>query len=174
MKTEGFSMVEMLVVLVIISILSSIATVNLVSAKKRADEASLKAMVHNLSTDLFYYLPNFDVKHRWKRRYNPKYLNHQLEKIWEKGRYDNVFGHKNPLSRSKAVLNWRRIPRRLRRPAIFITPRRRFSYERIRPRFTRKRLEGSVIVWMHNRVAKVEIFYVNVDGYKSAIKITAD
>ncbi|HEC77909.1 MAG TPA: type II secretion system protein [candidate division WOR-3 bacterium] len=173
-KKNGFTMVEILVVVAIIGILSSLVTWNVSNSIKRAREAQLKVMMRNLADDLLSYAPEYDLKHRWGKNYDERYLNGKLEKLWENKPFDNVFNHKNPFSFSKVVLNWRSVPGYLKNPAIFITNNRRYSYDRIPPNRVMKRLKGSLVVWMRNKYSRVEVYYVNMDGKKSHYKISGE
>ncbi len=49
-KSEGFSLIELLIVVVVIGILEALAVPNLVQSKKAANEASAIASVRNLMT----------------------------------------------------------------------------------------------------------------------------
>jgi prepilin-type N-terminal cleavage/methylation domain-containing protein len=171
---HGFSIVELMIVLVIIGILSTLANFNMSNMIKRAKEAQLKAMVRHLTNDVFMYIHDYDLNHRWGKNYDERYLNGKLEKVLENKPYDNVYGHKNPFSASKVVLNWRSVPGFLKNPAIFITCNKRFSYEGFGPKRKVKKLRGTVVIWMRKGVSTVDAYYVNLEGKRSSMRLGAD
>ena len=99
------------------------------------------------------------------------YLNHKLESILENTPYDNVYRHRNPYSKSTVVLNWPSVPSEFENPAIYITNKNKYSYDKISEVI--EELRGSVIVWMENKESNVDIFYLDVDGNKFSSRLSA-
>ncbi len=102
------------------------------------------------------------------------YLNNRLETIWENVEYDNVFGHGNPYSQSKVILNWISVSGSLKHPAVFVTSTPRFSYDSLRSQYAESNLRGSLVVWMRNGDSEIDIYYVDVEGRKSRLRLTVE
>ncbi len=169
-NSKGFTLVELMVAVVIIGILSSISAVSMHRMIARAQEAGLKAMVNNLNFNVYSNVSDYDLKHLWvSKNYDIKYLNGKLETILENKKYDNVYNHKNPYSKSKVILNYSSIPSSLKNPAVFITNSSKYSYDKLPPLSITKDLKGSVVVYLNNDVALIDIFYVDIAGRKSRI-----
>jgi prepilin-type N-terminal cleavage/methylation domain-containing protein len=173
-REGGFTVVEVMITLSIIGILSSIATVTLSKSINNAKNARLQVMVRNLADDLHAHVDDYDLQHRYSRRGGNAYLNNKVEDIWENAEYDNVFSHRNPYSQSKVVLNWTSVPGSLKHPAIFVTDRPRFSYDRLGSRYAERNLRGSLVVWMRNGNTEIDIYYVDVEGKKSRLRHTVE
>ncbi len=173
-QDKGFALIEFVVVFAIIGILSTIASFAISRMIQSTQEATLKAMTRNVYIDMSDYVDQYDLKHRYGRNYDVRFLNGKLEAILENAPYDNCYDFENPYSKSKIILNWRSVPRRLANPAVFITNNRRYSYERIQPDKVIERLKGSIVVYMRNRVSRIDVFYIGLDGKKSSMVIITD
>ncbi len=174
-SNHGFILIELVVVVVIIGILSSIATVSMSRMIARAEEARLKAMVYNINYNIYSYVSDYDLKHRWiNESYNTNYLNGKLETVLENKEYDNIYGHKNPYSKSKLILNYSWLPNIFKNPAVFINYSSKYSYAKLKPSTVTKELRGSVIVYLNNDVPYVDVYYIDIAGKKSQINLRID
>lgn len=170
----GFTIVELMIVIAIIAVLSTIAVLTISSTINRAEEARLKVLAKNLTEDVHAVVNDHDAYHRYRDEHDEGYLNHRLESIWENVPYDNVFGHRNPYSASKVILNWSSVPSTLKYPAVFITSNDNYSYASISAATGQDELRGTVIVWMKDGESRVDIFYIGVDGKKSSLRYYAE
>lgn len=171
-SSRGFTLIELMMVVVIIGILSSIGTVSMSRMIIKAEEARLKVMLHNINFNVESYVMDYDLKHRWtSRSYDIRYLNGKLEKVLENKEYDNIYGHRNPFSKSKVILNYGSIASKFKNPAVFITNASKYSFDKIKPRTITKDLKGSVVVYLANDVNFIDIFYIDIAGKKSMLNL---
>lgn len=172
-NNKGFTLMEMMIVTVILGILSTLSVYSTARMIKRAEEARLMAMTHNVNYNVYSHVLDYDLQHRWtSKSYNIKYLNGKLETILENKPYDNFYNHRNPYSKSKVILNYSSIPSKLKNPAVYITNAKKYAYDRIKVTAINKDLRGSVVVYMTNGTEAVDIFYIDIAGYKSKINMT--
>lgn len=171
---KGMTIVELMIVISIIGILSTVAVWTASNSINKAKEAQLKTMARTLTDDVHTYIDSHDSYHRFLSEQDGTYLNHKLESLWESEPYGNIFGHRNPYSKSPVVLNWGSIPASLKYPAVFITSNSTFSYDEISQATAEDDLRGTVIVWMKNGEPQVHIFYIDVEGKKSHLRFYAE
>ncbi len=168
----GFTLVELLVTIGIIAILSSVAMLTMGKYIERAKIVKLTAMMRYLHQEVSGINGNFDLAHRYtttakvKGKYNSAYLNAALLEIWEKGLTNsNSYGHKNPFSNSKVVLNSTSITAAFKNPAIFI------SYNNTQYPYasyvTNANAKGTVVVNINRNSMQVDVYYVDFKGVKS-------
>lgn len=171
---RGLSLIEVMIAITIFAILSTTATFSYAIFKERARESGLKATAHNLQLELLVHINDFDLQHRWGRNYDKAYLNGYLERTWESVPYDNSLGHRNPVSRSKVVLNGISVPTwgKLTQPAIFITSNPAYALANLRSTMGSAALKGSIVVYLNNNIKDVELYYFNLAGRPSTLKVT--
>jgi type II secretory pathway pseudopilin PulG len=162
-----------MIVVAIIAVLSTIAVLTISSTINRAQEAKLKVLAKNLTEDVHAVIDDHDAYHRYADEQDESYLNHRLESLWENAPYDNIFGHRNPYSASKVILNWSSVPSALKHPAVFVTSNDNYSYGALTDATAQDILRGTVIVWLKDGESNVDIFYVGVDGKKSSLRYYA-
>ena len=121
---------ELMIVISIIGIVSTVAVWTASNSTNRVKEAQLKTTARTL-IDVHTYINSHDSYHRFLSEQDDTYLNHRLESLWESETYGNVFGHRNPYSKSPLVLNRGSIPASLKYPAVFITSNNTHSYDEI-------------------------------------------
>jgi prepilin-type N-terminal cleavage/methylation domain-containing protein len=171
---RGITIVELMIVISIIGIVSTVAVWTASNSINKAKEAQLKTMARTLVDDVHTYINSHDSYHRFVSEQDDTYLNHKLESLWESEPYGNIFGHRNPYSKSPVVLNWGSIPASLKYPALFITSSNTYSYDEISQATAEDDLRGTVIVWMKNGESQVHIFYIDVEGKKSRLRFYAE
>jgi prepilin-type N-terminal cleavage/methylation domain-containing protein len=169
---RGLTIIELMVAIAVVGILSTTATFSYAIYRDRARESNLKGLVHNLQVELLVHINDFDLKHRWGKNYDKAYLNGYVESSWENVPYDNRMGHRNPFSRSKAVLSATSVPTsgKLTQPAIFITNRTTYALKNLKPTTVVAALKGSLVVYLNNNIKTVELYYFDLAGRPSALR----
>lgn len=173
---RGFSLIELMTTIAIVGILSTTATFSYAILKDRARESSLKAMLHNFQVELLVHINEFDLKRRWGTYFNKTYLNGYIESIWENTPYDNRIGHRNPLSRSKVILCATSVPTsgKLTQPAIFITNAAAYASKNMKATTVVAALKGSIVVYMNNKIKPVDLYYFDLAGRPSKLRVTVN
>jgi prepilin-type N-terminal cleavage/methylation domain-containing protein len=171
---RGFTLVEFIIALGIVGLLSTTSVFSYAIYRDRARESNLNSMAHNFQVELLVHVNDFDLKHRWGTYLNNAYLNGYIERMWESNPYDNRLGHRNPASRSKVILCATSVPTSglLTQPAVFITNTATYASKNMKATTVVAALKGSIVIYMNNNIKPVDLYYFDLAGRPSKLRVT--
>lgn len=170
---QGFTLIELTIVLAILSVLSTIALSGFAVFKIRAQEALLKNSVYLVKVETDAWVNDYSRDRRWGGNYDTAFLNGRLEKALEAGAPGSSQGVKNPFSGSRAVINWTDVLLAESSPAIQITNNADYSHAGMGTVAVHPELRGAVVVYLGNGIPTVDIFYVDLLGKRSSMLLTS-
>lgn len=172
-KRRAFTLVEILIAMAVLVILAAGVFFSVQNTRNRARNASILAAARTLAADQVTPLVGkFDLEHRYGGANNVKFFNGQLARNLQRGPTGNIYSYRNPVSLSSEVVA-RGTPGEPA-PAIYITNRNNYTYERVGRNEKRlEQIQGSIIIWMSNSSPDFEVYYIDTDGQRSDFRWTA-
>lgn len=174
-RQEGFTLVELLIVVIIIALLVLIALPAFVGQQDKAKEAVLDHYAHDVKLELddlrlngysYEYVTSIS-----NGRYRDGYLSCELEKSLELiqgSNYSSKMPFVNPYSQKRTIVNYGSLYRDTRYvpPAVWITNR---NVAGISLADRKTYLPGTVIAqWVGNPTQRIDIYYVKGNGQLSS------
>lgn len=172
-REQGFSLIELSIVLAMLSMLGMIALSVYAIFKIRAQEALLKNLVYLVKVETNTWVNDYRLDQHWGGNYDTAFLNGRLEKVLESGATGGGQGIRNPFSGNRAVINWTDVLLAESNPAIQITNNASYSYAGMGTTAVYPELRGTVVVYLGNGIPAVDIFYVDLLGKRSAMLLTS-
>ena len=180
---DGFTLVELLIVIVILGILAAIAIPLYIGQRDKSKEAALAENSHGVYVSLHHHVAS-GLNTSWQTSHAltngtlsswaATYVSCALEENLKMGgaASTNTDGYRNPYSSKRTVLNQNSLPSGGNtQPAIWVTQPSSTSYRYASfttGAQTKSALAGSIVVCWNTSTSKIEIFTVDKDGKKSA------
>ena len=182
-RTDGFTLVELLVVIVILGILAAIAIPIYTGQRDKSKEATLAENSHGVYISLHHHVAT-GLNTSWQASHAltngtlsswaATYVSCALEENIKMGGASttNADGYRNPYSSKRIVVNQNSLPSGGSvQPAIWVTQPSSTSYRYASfpdNATTKSALAGSIVVCWNTSIGKLEIFSVDKNGKKSA------
>jgi len=186
-RTDGFTLVELLVVIVILGILAAIAIPIYTGQRDKSKEATLAENSHGVYISLHHHVAT-GLNTSWQASHAltngtlsswaATYVSCALEENIKMGGASttNADGYRNPYSSKRIVVNQNSLPSGGSvQPAIWVTQPSSTSYRYASfptNATTKSALAGSIVVCWNTSTGKIEIFSVDKNGKKSAACIS--
>ena len=180
---DGFTLVELLIVIVILGILAAIAIPLYIGQRDKSKEAALAENSHGVYVSLHHHVAS-GLNTSWQTSHAltngtlsswaATYVSCALEENLKMGgaASTNTDGYRNPYSSKRTVLNQNSLPSGGNtQPAIWVTQPSSTSYRYANfttGAQTKSALAGSIVVCWNTSTSKIEIFTVDKNGKKSA------
>jgi prepilin-type N-terminal cleavage/methylation domain-containing protein len=179
-RRNGFTLIEMLIVIIVIGILAAISIPMYVAQRDKAKQSAHKLNARHVMITAHSYVAD-GLNTTWTTS-NAKtngtlsvqaatYVSCALEENIKRGGAagTNAEGYKNPSSGKTLVLNQAALPATTNvQPALWITNNATYRYATFPTTGTQAALAGSVVACWNTATSKIEIFYVDKRGMKSA------
>jgi type IV pilus assembly protein PilA len=177
---DGFTLIEVLIVIIIVGILAAIAIPMYVAQRDKAKGTALKLNARHVMITAHSYVAD-SLNTTWTTSYAKTngtlsaqaatYVSCALEENIKRGGAagTNAEGYRNPCSGKTMVLNQAALPTGANvQPMLWITNSATYRYAAFPATGTQAALAGSVVACWNTATSKIEIFYVDRSGKKSA------
>jgi prepilin-type N-terminal cleavage/methylation domain-containing protein len=182
-RKDGFTMIEVVVVIAILSILVGLAIVGVGNIEESASNATLGTSAHNIYSYMVTtrYAENFDDEHFFTYirngvgsvEYFSRFLEIEWEILNEPGDEDNTnnINAANLVSKKTGIVNWNNptaLGELYQNQAVYITDSDSASYIEGSPDTVDDCYCGSVVIWYDDADASnVYVYYVDTEGKQS-------
>jgi len=186
-KTNGFTLIELIVVIAVLGILAAILIPTLLNVVEDSKKGVLETNCRGIVSFVQASSIKFDKDHLFLKSRDSKkpdyesrlYLSQYIEEYFETTGYGTTnFGIVNPYSRKTGVLNWNtyKLSGFYTQQAVVISNNSdlKYSSTKLTTANGKKYLMGSIIIYLSNGDNTIEIYYIDKDGKKSSAVYRAD